>query len=248
MRVVSADYPGCPVTVDTAIRDGRELRDPQWGIWDAVITIVGSIVTAVVAVVILTVLDTPLIVAAIVGTAAPWIFMAGWPLFITKVRGNGPRIDLGLRMSWSDVGWGVIAGFGALFAAGVVAALSTLVFGDFNSAAGEIAEELQASGSWIAIALFALLIVVGAPIVEEIAFRGLFFASLMKRGVPPIATVLITAVVFSLFHFEPIRIGILLVTGVILGIVRWRTRSLGSAIIAHAVNNAPGAVFLLVAS
>lgn len=224
------------------------LRVPRWGIWDAVITILGAFVLAVIALVVLAVTDAPLPVALIFGTAAPWIALAGWPLFVTRWRGNGARIDLALHLSWREAGWGAIGGVVALIVGMVVAGLTTVVFGEFDSAAGEAAMELKEAGPAWAVLIFALMIAVGAPFVEELAFRGMLYSSLMKKGLGVFWSIGISAVVFGLFHFEVQRIAVLVAIGIVLGVVRWRTNSLGSAMLAHAVNNLPGAILILFAS
>jgi membrane protease YdiL (CAAX protease family) len=83
-------------------------------------------------------------------------------------------------------------------------------------------------------------------IAEELAFRGLLFGALQRRGVGAFWTIVITAVVFAAFHFEPTRFFVLLAPGLVFGFVRWKTGSLGAAMVAHGVNNAPAAVFLLI--
>ena len=241
-----ADYPGCPVTVTGALERGAVLRAPRWGLGSAAITLVGAIVLGVLAAVPLIALDAPLAVTAIVGTLFPWMALAGWPLFVTRWKGNGPRIDLGLRLTWSDTGWGVLAGFVGLMFAGVVALITQAIAGDFSSAAGDVALELRDDGPFWALLLFAVMIMVGAPIVEEIAFRGMLFNALRKRGVGTVLTIVISAVAFSAFHFEPIRFFLLLPLGLVYGWVRWKTGSLGAAMVAHGVNNAPAALVLLV--
>ena len=90
------------------------------------------------------------------------------------------------------------------------------------------------------------MVMVGAPIVEELFFRGLFFAALRKRGVGAVLTILITGAVFAGFHFEPTRFFVLLPTGLVLGWVRWKTGSTGASMVAHGLVNAPGALLLLV--
>lgn len=239
-----ADYPGCPVTVTAAESAGIPLVAPRWGIPDAVITIALSILLAIIVGGAALALQAPLGVAVIAGIVGPWIGLAGWPLLATRWRGNGPRIDLGLRLTWSDVGLGVAVGLAGLVLAGVIALITQGVAGDFTSAAGEIALELQAEGTGAMFA-FAVAIMVGAPIVEEIAFRGMVFNSLRKRGLGVVWTILISAIVFAAFHFEPIRFFILLPIGVLYGWLRWRTGSLGAPIVAHMVNNGPAAVVLL---
>lgn len=240
-----ADYPGCPATVTDALAAGRVLEPVRWGLWGVVGGLVATVAIAIVVGVLLVLVDAPVGVQILVGVTAPWLALLGWPLLATRLRGNGPVIDLGLRLTWRDTGWGVIAGVAASFAAGIVAALTTLVVPDLSSAAGDAAAELQDAGGRLGVIVFGLLILVGAPIVEEVFFRGYAFGALRKRGLNPAWTIIISAVVFAGFHLEPLRFLILLPTGIILGLVRWRTGSTGAAIVAHAVVNAPGAVLLL---
>lgn len=246
-----ADYPGCPDTVIAAMADGRTLRVPRWGIPDAIATVVGSIVLAVVGAVVLLVVQEVLGKGSlggwdlIIGLVFPWLALAGWPIIATVTRGNGPRIDLGLRLRWSDVGWGVVGGIAALVVGIVASAITVAVTGDFSSAAGDAAQDLADSGYRPALLAFALMVSVGAPIVEELAFRGIVFNSLVKRGWYPWVSVAVTAVAFALFHFEPQRLLVLVSIGVVLGIVRVRTRALGSCMVAHGINNLPGAIYLV---
>ena len=123
---------------------------------------------------------------------------------------------------------------------------SQSIFGEVGSVAGDVAQDLRESGPLWALIVFAALIAVGAPIVEEIAFRGLLFNSLRKKGLGPIATIAITAVAFAVIHLEPLRLLILLPIGIAYGWVRWKTGSLGSAIVAHTANNFPVVLVLLI--
>jgi membrane protease YdiL (CAAX protease family) len=60
----------------------------------------------------------------------------------------------------------------------------------------------------------------------------------------PVATV-VSALLFTLIHFEPVRIGVLLVIGLVLSVLRARTGRLGAPVIAHGVNNAVAVVELV---
>lgn len=241
-----ADYPGCPVTVTEAIADGRELRAPRWGLWDVVWAGIAALVIGLLGAALLLAINAPVGTTILVGATLPWLALAGWPLLVTSRRGNGPRIDLGLRLTWPDTGWGVLTGFAGLILAGIAALITQLFAPDVTSSAAEAATQLEESAGRLAITAFALLIIVGAPIVEELFFRGLFFSALRKRGVGAVLTILITGVVFAGFHFEPTRFFVLLPTGILLGWVRWKTGSTGAAMVAHGVVNAPGAIVLLV--
>jgi len=117
--------------------------------------------------------------------------------------------------------------------------------GEFDSAAAREAQDLaDSAGPWVLV-LFAVMVVVGAPIAEELTFRGLLWSGLAKRGIRPWVSVLVSAGAFALIHFEPERLLVLLAIGSVLGGVRWLTGSLGACMVAHAVNNAPGALGIL---
>jgi len=240
-----ADYPGCPVTVDEALLRGRTLRPPRWGLADGFIPMLGAALFSVIAVAAGTLLSLPTLALVGVGLVAPWIALAGWPLLATAWLGNGPVIDLGLRLRGTDWKWGGLGGLAALATAIAVGGITVLIFGEFSSAAGDLVTELRAYGP-VVVVVMAIFLVVGAPIVEELAFRGMLFAALTKRGVRPEWVIVITAALFSLFHLEPVRIPLLFALGLVFGYLRWKTRSLGAPIVAHALNNLPGAVGLLV--
>ena len=238
-------YAGCPATVLAAAESGVALRPARWGIGDVVAMIAISLALAAAGGLALNALDAPLAATIIVGGLLGWVGLAGWPIIATIRRGNGPRIDLGLRLTWGDVRAGVWGGLIALAVAAVIAAILMRVVGTFDSAAGAAAARLLEDGDRWAILVFSLMILVGAPIVEELAFRGLAYGAVRKRGLGTGWAIVISAVLFSLMHVEPTRIPLLLGIGLVLGWVRARTGSTGAAMVAHAVVNAPGALFLM---
>ncbi len=250
-------YPAAPVTLVEAVRAeqaGTWTRKPlqvaTWGLGDVWMTFGGWFFLSLVAgMVAFSIGDTAGVSPTLKGLTTvfavmlPWLAMAGWPLFSTMLKGNGPSIDLGLRWSLRDIAWGLIYGVIALVTAIILGALTQALFGEFSSAAGDLGEELSANK--IVLVLFVLSVGVGAPIVEEICFRGLTFGALAKRRMAPWLTVLISAVIFAAFHLEPVRMILLLGIGLVLGFARWRTGSTTTAIVAHMVNNLPGALYLL---
>ena len=244
---VGGAYPGCPVTVDEALAAGRQLRTPRWGLWDVVIMLVGAFVVSALVIIVLAVLNPPREVTLIVGSIAPWIVLGGYPLIITRLRGNGPVVDLGLRISRRDLLIGVLAGLAGLVIAAVLAWLTSLVAGAFTSAGGEIADEISSGGSRLAMVAFALVVAVGAPVVEEVAFRGLVFDALRKRGLGAVWTIVLSTLAFAMIHLEPTRIVVLLGIGAVLGLLRWRTGAVGAGIVAHAMVNAPAALLFALA-
>lgn len=242
-------YPGAPDTLVDAVVHARPVKAAGWGIPDFIITFFLWIFFSAVAVAIAAVaFGDPEVTTGpgiMLALSMPWIGLAGWPLLVTWWKGNGPVIDFGLTARWSDLLWGLLYGVLALVSAGLIAALTTAIFGEFDSAAGEVGESLE---SLPLLLLFGVMVGLGAPIVEELAFRGLLFGSLAKRGLAPWLSIGISAVVFSGFHFEPIRIPLLLSTGIVLGFARYHRRSTTVPIIAHMVNNVPAAIALVLMS
>lgn len=243
-------YPAAPVTLIDAVRlyqaglwTKRPLRGFNWWFGDAFIMIVLYFVFGIAAFIAVGGAAEPTGWAVIAIQAAPWIALVGWPAVLTYWRGNGIFIDLGLRWRWSDIGWGLLYGFAALVVAIIIGAITTMIQGEFSSAAGDVGESL-AQNPAVLIA-FVICVVIGAPIAEEIAFRGMIFTSLAKFKMWPILTVIMSAAIFALFHGEPVRFPLLFGIGLVLGLARWHTGSVTTAIVAHMVNNAVGGIGLL---
>ena len=88
-----------------------------------------------------------------------------------------------------------------------------------------------------------LMIGVLAAIGEELIFRGLFQKLLTGMVKNPHIAIIITAVLFSAFHFQFFSFLPRFILGVILGYLMYLGRSIWFPIIAHFVNNAMGVVY-----
>lgn len=87
-------------------------------------------------------------------------------------------------------------------------------------------------GFWLT---FALSVVV-APIAEEVVFRGVLFPAIIKRyGL--IAGVVLSSLIFTLVHINPIQMISVLPLGIYLAIMYHRTRSIYPGMILHATWN-----------
>ncbi len=117
---------------------------------------------------------------------------------------------------------------------------------DLNARAANVAHDVV-SKSPAALLVFSLATAFGAPVVEELAFRGLAFGSFRKRGVPVVWTVVWTSVLFAVFHFEGDRLLVLAVLGGWIGAVRAMTGSTTASMVAHMTVNIPGALMILLA-
>ena len=242
----ASGFPGAPWAFRRAIAQGQDLRIPTWGMGDAIITLVGALgLSLVVSLSLMSQnVDPENSWGLLIAFSAPWVALAGWPILATKLKGNGPNIDLGLIAPRTHLRLGFVAGLASLVIASLMAVIVTRFTGPLSSTAGDIG--LNQSG--IVLVIFVLCAMFGAPIVEEIAFRGMLYGALAKAHINEHLVVLITALVFALFHFEPKRFLILFVIGIILGEVRRRTGSTSAAIVAHVVNNAPAAIFILISA
>jgi uncharacterized protein len=94
-------------------------------------------------------------------------------------------------------------------------------------------------GVWFGI----LRVVILAPIVEELIFRGVIFSG-FQRIYPAFWAIFFSALLFALFHLNPWQLGPTFLLGLLLGYVRLRTGSLLAAILTHALHN--GMIFLTV--
>lgn len=184
----------------------------------------------------------PVLVVVLV-TLVPTLAAAGVAVAITRLRGNGPRIDL--RWGWSGraLGTGVLFGVAGLFVTLLAAALWVWVVGeDANSAAGEAFGGVQGSWAWAAVVFAAVVLV--APICEEIVYRGLLWGAVEQRWGRWTALT-VTTVVFAVAHLEWTRIPLLLVVAIPIGLARLYAANLTASIAAHQVTNLlPGLVLM----
>jgi len=236
-------YPGATWAFYQARTSGNRLRIPGWGMGDVLISLLGTLTVATVVSLGLSKshIDPEHGWGLIVAFASPWICLAGWPCVAAAIKGNGAVIDFGLTMHRPHIRLGVLAGLASLALASLAAFMTVHVVGPISSSAGDLAHEQHG----IVLVLFALFALVGAPIVEEIAFRGMLFGALTKSSFTPLVASLVSAGVFALFHFEPKRFFVLFVIGAVLGEARRRSGSTLTSVVAHMINNAPAAISLL---
>ncbi len=101
----------------------------------------------------------------------------------------------------------------------------------------------RAEGLWLV--LIVACVCIGAPIVEELMYRGLILRSIDGRIADSLG-ILCSAGWFALAHVQAVQLPGLFVFGVILAVCAQRTRRLGMSIFAHAAFNATTVVLLLV--
>lgn len=171
-----------------------------------------------------------------------WAGLGGALLYVTFVRGSRSLVtDFGLRIRWVDVPLGVagwIAGrvLGAIMVLPIIAAWPDLRPTDD----GIYGDEAITTVTWI---VLALVVCIGAPLVEELFFRGLVQTRLVDRY-GAFVGIVVTSVMFGAAHLigwvGPVTFVFATAitgAGLVLGILRHLTGRLGPSILAHVFFN-----------
>ncbi len=149
--------------------------------------------------------------------------------------GLGPRIALGA------IGLAVLAWFVYILFAGL---LTPLLQPDQEDVTRELGTDKDEFGS---VAVAAFLIVIAAPLSEEMFFRGFMFGGL-RRSMSIWPAALISAAVWGSLHLGAGNIGVavqLAVFGVILAWLYERSGTLWAPVLAHTINNTIAFVLLV---
>lgn len=178
----------------------------------------------------------------VVAASALWIpFMAMLATLSNRVGTGRFRDDFALRWRPIDLLGLPIGVLSQLVVVGLVnAVLQGLFPATFNAdRIEERARDLydRAEGGWL-VALVAV-VVLGAPLVEELVYRGFIQNSLRSRLTDALALVL-TAMWFTVIHLRPVEFPGLFTFALILGITFHFTKRLGMPIFAHMAFNATG--------
>jgi len=158
-------------------------------------------------------------VAVVVGLAA-----AGWAL---------PRLSRATISVWHGIGAGFLTFLVAMPVVYGIAFVESLVFGELPPQ--KMVDMIRGSAEG-ARELVVLAIIV-APLLEEIIFRGFFWAGLRRTRGPRFALVF-TAVLFGIVHLDPPAAVLpMMAFGYFLGVLMERTGSLVACFVAHAAFN-----------
>lgn len=151
----------------------------------------------------------------------PW----RWPaLSVPAPRWWAVALAVGLCTGWVS---GVLAGW-------LVEAAPWLPHTSLDAITAALTE-----GPWVRRAAFGVLVVVGAPLVEELMFRHYVWEALARRGGQQQALVG-SSLLFAAYHLDPVHAISLLPTAFALGWVRWCSGSVLLVMGVHALNNGLG--------
>lgn len=185
------------------------------------------------------------------GLVGQQLAQGAWPLMVSKWKGLGSKLDWRLALKRIDLAIGPAVGALMVVLAAVIGlGVSKLVQLEEEADAGNTAFLDDARGSpWLAVLV--LGVVVGAPLVEELFFRGLTLRAIEKRfGLW--AGVIGSTVIFTLPHFvgagwkeTVVLFASIGTVGAVLGILVAKLDRLGPAIVAHMTFNLIGVLFAL---
>ena len=150
-------------------------------------------------------------------------------LFVARRRGLRARDDLGL--CWPPA---------RVAAAWLAAWVALAVAEEFAIAAlGMEQPQPWAPSSLLVRGLRIAAIGVVGPFTEELAVRGLAYWRLARTRLGPGGAVVVTALVWAALHvqYEPATMALIVVDGLVLGLVRWRTGSVLLPFSMHAAGN-----------
>lgn len=177
----------------------------------------------------------------VLGQFGLWAGLIMAAYIATHRRVGGTLSDLGFRRpTRNEVGLGIGIGIAGLFVAGRVSVALQYLFPD----SGNGTHIYVSNPSYSLIFVTIMLACVGAPIVEELYFRGLVQTVLMRNlGTTP--AIIVQAMLFGAAHIQlgmtfnqaAVKCGTIFALGLFLGWLRVRTGRLGAGMVSHATNN-----------
>ena len=222
---VRADHPTLPMIVAVG----------------AVVVLTCSLVVSRVMLEHLVQFDWPIALYAAISVVTGYGPSVAWCWYATGRWGTGRRLDdLGLRLRWSDLGWGPVVWMASIVVEiAVVAVVQALHIPLVSNTEG--IGELDLDRTYV----IALLVtaVVAAPLVEEMVFRALVLRGFLSR-VGPVVAIGGQGVLFGLAHVDPARgagnVGLVVIlgaVGVVFGGAAFLLRRIGPTVLAHAIFN-----------
>lgn len=164
-----------------------------------------------------------------------WIGLLWAAVRASRQRGTGSmRRDFGIVITWGDLGLGLLGGIGVQVMVAVMYLPFSELTSELSAPARQLAEQAPDRAGLLALSA---LVVIGAPLVEEIFFRGVLMGALKRFGAA--ISVLVSAVAFAFVHFgQLLAMPAFVALGVVLGLLALARRRLGAAIVTHATFNA----------
>jgi len=167
---------------------------------------------------------------------------AGWMVALGGAGAKGHGVVREFRVRFAPIDLPIGLGVGLVMQFAVLPLLYWPVLrlldqttDDLAEPARALADKAQGPWGWI---VLGVVVVAGAPLVEELFYRGLLLGALRKRGVGPVLASVLCGAVFAAMHLQPLQFLGLFVLGTVLSGLVLRTGRIGAAVVAHATFNA----------
>ena len=245
-----------PITAQSATQVWAEREDhraewPARSVFIGVSGALGAIALAVgVSVAVDAVLDDQFLVTFVAAQLALWAGLLLTCVFVSRRYASNRLLeDYALSFRAIDLARGAVLSIIARVAAiPVIVPLVILLDLDSRDSLNDLKDVARGP---VGTTITVIFLIIGAPLVEELFFRGLLQRSLESRFAPPVA-IGIQALLFGLAHLtlpldaaNAVVFAGTAVAGVALGISAWRYHRLGPGIVAHSLFNLVPAVLIV---
>lgn len=187
--------------------------------------------------------DTDGAATMLAGQVGFWVVLVTTYLYARRQRAGALSDRVALRFRWTDLPVGAVIGAATqlVLVPALYLPVGRLIDDDqLSRPARDVFDRLHGTGL-IAIAVGVIVV---APVVEELFFRGLVFGA-MRRRWGTVAAVTGSSVVFGATHFQPLQFPALALAGAVFATAAVRSGRLGPAVAAHAAFNATTFVALV---
>jgi len=172
------------------------------------------------------------------------VIVIGVPWWVKKARTT--KEDLGVQRlpSWMDIVWAPTGAVVYLILTATITfiAMNLLTFVDYSQPQDTGFTNISAQGEYI---MAFIMLVIIAPVAEEVLFRGYLFGKLRKHA-PLWVSILITSVVFALVH-GAWNVGLdVFALSIVLCLLRVVSGSLWPSIMLHMMKNGLAYYFLFI--
>ena len=232
------------------MKQEKSLESPEeqkWGIRHVVYGLLLGQVSTILAIVAIGLIDQdidledPSLEITAILQSALWVGTLGIPLWLYYSKGVSWR-QFGWRFKRSDIFKGLLIGLGTQIAAGLLYLPLYVIFDDID--VSEPAKELVDKATGLGVFLLFLVVVVGAPVVEEIFYRGLTLKAFEKKMGGRLALVA-SSLLFAVAHLQFVQFPALFLFGFVAAYLARKYDRLGRAVWAHVGFNATTVIALL---
>jgi membrane protease YdiL (CAAX protease family) len=226
-----------PVRPDQSVRRAAIPARAAW--WGLAGVAAGSVLSLVLQAIASVLFPGSRAASLLLGEIGLWSAFAGTCLLVSRKYGTGRlSVDFGLRFKPSDIPAGLAAFVASFFVAAVIGGL--FAHTRYHGSNTEILTGQK--GSTTGIIVVAFIAAVGAPIFEELFFRGFLRTALASRLGS--AALVVQAILFGLAHYQTglgwQNLSVVVAIsglGLVLGYTAQRTGRLAAGILAHGLFN-----------